>query len=127
MESRLSSHDMSFDGHDDDDDEGPSAPSTYLPDMSLEPASALEREDSSSYQRDRLFAALEGLDDRSKTILQERWLNEKKQTLHELAQQFSGRRQREERIRSADREERSMNKMRDFEHPRRSQAASKLD
>jgi len=88
MESRLSSHDMSFDGHDDDDDDGPSAPSTYLPDMRMEPASALEREDSDSWQRDRLMAALEGLDERSKTILRERWLTDKKQTLHELAQQF---------------------------------------
>jgi RNA polymerase sigma-32 factor len=34
------------------------------------------------------MAALEGLDERSKTILRARWLTEKKQTLHELAQQF---------------------------------------
>ena len=88
MESRLSSHDMSFDGHDDDDDEGPSAPSTYLPDMRMEPARALERENTATDRRERLYAALAGLDDRSKTILRARWLTEKKQTLHELAQQF---------------------------------------
>jgi RNA polymerase sigma-32 factor len=39
-------------------------------------------------RRERLYAALEGLDERSKTILRARWLTEKKQTLHELAQQF---------------------------------------
>ncbi len=88
MESRLSSHDMSFDGHDDDDDDSPSAPVTYLPDNRMEPAAALEREDSDTWQRERLLAAVEGLDARSKTILQARWLTDKKQTLHELAQQF---------------------------------------
>jgi RNA polymerase sigma-32 factor len=88
MESRLANQDLAFDGDDNDDDDGPSAPSTYLPDMRMEPASALESHDTMSDRRDRLYAALEGLDERSKTILQERWLTEKKQTLHELAQQF---------------------------------------
>jgi RNA polymerase sigma-32 factor len=88
MESRLANQDLSFDGDDSDDDEGPSAPSTYLPDMRMEPAAALEREDTATDRRDRLMAAIESLDDRSKTILQARWLTEKKQTLHELAQQF---------------------------------------
>ena len=87
MESRLANQDLAFDG-DDSDDDAPSAPSTYLPDMRMEPAIALEREDTATDRRDRLHTALEGLDDRSKTILQERWLTEKKQTLHELAQQF---------------------------------------
>jgi RNA polymerase sigma-32 factor len=88
MESRLANQDLAFDGDDSDDDDGPSAPSTYLPDMRMEPASALEREDTASDRRDRLYAALEGLDERSKVILRARWLTEKKQTLHELAQQF---------------------------------------
>ena len=88
MESRLANQDLAFDGDDSDDDDAPSAPATYLPDMRMEPAIALEREDTAIDRRDRLFAALQGLDDRSKTILQERWLTEKKQTLHELAQQF---------------------------------------
>jgi RNA polymerase sigma-32 factor len=88
MEARLASQDLAFDGDDSDDDEGPSAPSTYLPDMRMEPASMIEREDTLADRRERLLSALEDLDDRSKTILQERWLKEKKQTLHELAQQF---------------------------------------
>jgi RNA polymerase sigma-32 factor len=88
MESRLANQDLAFDGDDSDDDDGPSAPSTYLSDMRMEPASAIEREDTVSNRRERLMSALDGLDDRSKTILQERWLTEKKQTLHELAQQF---------------------------------------
>jgi RNA polymerase sigma-32 factor len=88
MESRLANQDLAFDGDDSDDDDAPSAPSTYLPDLRMEPATALEREDTATDRRDRLFAALEGLDERSKTILRERWLTEKKQTLHELAVQF---------------------------------------
>jgi RNA polymerase sigma-32 factor len=88
MEARLANQDLSFDADDSDDDEAPSAPATYLPDMRMEPASLLEREDTDSDRRDRLLRALEGLDARSKTILQARWLAEKKQTLHELAQQF---------------------------------------
>jgi len=88
MEARLSNFDLAFDGQDSEDDEAPSAPSSYLPDMRMEPASLLERADTESDQRERLYAALEGLDERSKTILQERWLGESKATLHELAEQF---------------------------------------
>lgn len=88
MESRLANQDLSFDSLDDDDDESPAAPSTYLPDIRMEPSRMLERADSDRDQRERLYAALQGLDDRSKTILHERWLSEKKQTLHELAEQF---------------------------------------
>jgi len=88
MESRLANQDLAFDGLDSDDEDGPAAPSAYLPDMRMEPASAVEREDTIADRRERLFAALEGLDERSKTILKARWLAEKKQTLHELAEQF---------------------------------------
>jgi RNA polymerase sigma-32 factor len=88
MESRLANQDLAFDGDDSDDDEGLSAPSTYLPDTRMEPASMVEREDTIADRRERLLSALDGLDERSKTILQARWLTEKKQTLHELAQQF---------------------------------------
>jgi RNA polymerase sigma-32 factor len=88
MESRLANQDLAFDGDDSDDEERPSAPSTYLPDLRMEPSKAVEHEDTVTDRRERLFAALEGLDNRSKTILQSRWLTEKKQTLHELAQQF---------------------------------------
>lgn len=89
MESRLSNQDLSFDGYDDDDEDAPSAPSTYLPDMRLEPLRMLEREDTERDDRERLYNAIQGLDERSKVILTERWLAEKKQTLHELAEQFS--------------------------------------
>lgn len=88
MESRLANQDLAFDGSDSDEDDAPSAPATYLPDTRMEPASALERANTASDRRDRLFAALSTLDKRSMTILRERWLTDKKQTLHQLAQQF---------------------------------------
>jgi len=88
MESRLANQDLAFDGDDSDDDDGLSAPSTYLPDMRMEPASLIERENTVADRRERLLSALDDLDERSKTILRARWLTEKKQTLHELAQQF---------------------------------------
>jgi RNA polymerase sigma-32 factor len=89
MESRLSNQDLAFDGYEDDDDESPSAPSTYLPDTRMEPFRMLEREDTERDDKERLYAAIQGLDERSKVILTQRWLTEKKQTLHELAQQFN--------------------------------------
>ena len=88
MESRLSSHDMAFDGSDQDDDDAPAAPSGYLPDMRMEPASRLEKEDAEQDERNRLYSAMEKLDERSRTILEQRWLTEQKSTLHELAGQF---------------------------------------
>jgi len=107
MESRLANQDMAFDGSEGDEEDGPAAPATYLPDMRMEPASFLEREDTEKDDRERLYAALAGLDERSKTILKARWLSEKKQTLHELAEQFGV---SAERIRQI--EKNAMNKMR---------------
>ena len=72
MESRLANQDLAFDGYEDDEEDGPSAPSTYLPDMRMEPLRMLEREDTERNERERLYAALRGLDERSKVILRER-------------------------------------------------------
>jgi RNA polymerase sigma-32 factor len=88
MESRLSSHDMAFDGADQDDENAPAAPVGYIPDMRMEPSRNVEKADSEASEREELYAALDGLDARSRTILQERWLGEQKSTLHELAEQF---------------------------------------
>ncbi len=88
MESRLSNYDMSFDGYDDEDDDNVAAPASYLADFRMEPSHALEQQDSDLYQRERLLAAVNALDERSKAILEQRWLVDKKQTLNELAQQF---------------------------------------
>ena len=107
MESRLANQDLAFDGSDSEDDDAPSAPSAFLPDSRQEPAALLEREDTETSQRKRLHAALNQLDERSKTILTSRWLSENKKTLRELAQQFGV---SAERIRQI--EKSGMNKLR---------------
>ena len=89
MESRLSSHDVSFDpGVDDSDDEGSFAPAAYLQDQRFDPARQVEAEDWEDHNNQALAEALETLDERSRTILQERWLAEKKTTLQELADRY---------------------------------------
>jgi RNA polymerase sigma-32 factor len=88
MEARLNGQDIAFDPRDSDDDERPIAPATYLPDLRMEPSTQLERADSEQNEREQLYAALDGLDERSKAILEERWLSEQKATLHELADRY---------------------------------------
>jgi RNA polymerase sigma-32 factor len=89
MESRLANYDLSFDGTEADDDDAPSmAPAAYLPDTRHEPSAMLEKIDSAESERDQLYTALASLDERSRDILQRRWLNEGKETLHELADAY---------------------------------------
>jgi RNA polymerase sigma-32 factor len=54
----------------------------------MEPSLQLERMDSAQNEREQLYAALDSLDERSRTILEARWLADKKQTLHELADRY---------------------------------------
>ncbi len=86
MEQRLSGHDLSFDPYPDEDEDF--APATYLPSPNSDPARAVERDDADAFDHDRLTAALEKLDDRSRSILSRRWLAENKATLHELAAEY---------------------------------------
>jgi RNA polymerase sigma-32 factor len=89
MESRLSNHDLAFDGSDLDDDDSPvMAPAAYLPDLRNEPSALVEKADSTASESDGLYAALDSLDERSRDILQRRWLNEGKETLHDLASEY---------------------------------------
>jgi len=86
MENRLSSHDAAFDGYLDEDDDNPGyAPVNYLEDQRYNPAAMIEADNSEADASTRLQAALGDLDERSRDILQQRWLNEKKATLHDLA------------------------------------------
>jgi RNA polymerase sigma-32 factor len=89
MEERMSGQDTAFDGYDaDDDSDFKPAPAGYLQDMSMEPAAQLEAEDWEEHNNTRLTDALSDLDDRSRDILQSRWLSEKKATLHDLAGKY---------------------------------------
>lgn len=91
MEKRMSGQDTSFDGYTDnsDDDDFAPAPSGYLQDMSAEPASQLEKSDWEAHNVVRLQNAMGALDERSQDILKQRWLSEKKSTLHELADKYN--------------------------------------
>ena len=89
MEARLNNYDMALAAQEGDDEDTHVAPAAYLQDMRMEPAAALEQEDSTQDQNERLYTALETLDQRSQDILQQRWLSEKKATLHQLADKYS--------------------------------------
>src|SRR5690554_5322223 len=88
MEQRLSARDTAFDAPDDDDDNAWQAPVHYLEDRRADPALQLEEADWRETSHDRLFEALSDLDERSRDILQQRWLNDDKATLHDLADQY---------------------------------------
>lgn len=89
MEQRLNAMDTPYDAPDaDDNDEGYKAPERYLFNANDDPALLLEKEDTGDQGREKLMFALEQLDERSQDILQQRWLAEKKLTLHDLAEKY---------------------------------------
>ncbi|CAA0115645.1 RNA polymerase sigma factor RpoH [Halioglobus japonicus] len=89
MEGRLSSRDLGYDlPTNADDDEAWQAPQYYLEDHSADPAQILESSDWQDSSETQLHSALSDLDERSRDILSQRWLSEKKSTLHELAAQY---------------------------------------
>ena len=86
MEGRLNAYDAAFDaGVDDDDETAYQAPAHYLEDHSADPALMVESDNFEQDSNDRLHMALDQLDERSRAILQQRWLSEEKATLHDLA------------------------------------------
>lgn len=89
MEARLSSQDAPFDGSNAEDSENNiPAPMAYLADPSADPARKMELLDQENHYGQRLQQALKTLDLRSRTIINRRWLQEKKSTLHELAAEY---------------------------------------
>lgn len=85
MESRLSNQDIGFELSADEEDSGYVAPAAYLQDSAQGPEAMLESTDWAEHNETRLHAALKALDPRSQDILAQRWLSDKKATLHELA------------------------------------------
>jgi RNA polymerase sigma-32 factor len=90
MEKRLSGIDMSFDPLSESDDEEASyAPSQYLEDLDSNPADIFEQDTHNATNSTQLHEAINELDDRSRDILQDRWLADEKLTLHELAEKYN--------------------------------------
>ena len=89
MEKRLSGTDMPFDPLvDSDDDEASYSPSQYLEDEDADPADIFAKESLDETNTSQLYEAINQLDDRSRDILQDRWLADEKLTLHELAEKY---------------------------------------
>ena len=88
MEKRLAARDMSFDPTPESDEDEVYSPAAYLQAPNSDPAQAVEQDEWESDSTDRLQLALGRLDDRSRDILQRRWMAEDKATLHELAEKY---------------------------------------
>ncbi|MGB6104148.1 MAG: RNA polymerase sigma factor RpoH [Pusillimonas sp.] len=88
MEVRMSGRELALESNNDDEDSY--APIAYLSDEGQqEPSRVLERRAYDSLQGAGLADALDGLDDRSRHIVQARWLqDEGGATLHELAAEY---------------------------------------
>jgi RNA polymerase sigma-32 factor len=88
MEKRLAARDMSFDPAPEAEDEELYSPAAYLPAPDADPAAQVEEAESADDSSMRLRGALSGLDERSRDIVERRWMAEDKATLHELAGKY---------------------------------------
>lgn len=90
METRLSGRDVALDSPTDDEDDYFS-PSAYLSSENSEPTHILAAQENDRLQTEGLSTALASLDDRSRRIVEARWLasdDGSGMTLHELADEF---------------------------------------
>jgi RNA polymerase sigma-32 factor len=93
METRLSGGDVLLDPSPSDDGEEAYGPIAYLTDTAQEPTALIESHQRDVLASDGIAIALEALDDRSRRIVEERWLKVNDDstggmTLHELAAEY---------------------------------------
>ena len=93
MEMRMSGGDVLLDPAPSDDGEQAFGPIAYLADVNHEPTAMIEAHQRDVMASDGLATALKGLDDRSRRIVEERWLKVNDNgsgglTLHDLADEF---------------------------------------
>ena len=93
METRLSGGDVLLDPSPSDDGEDAFGPIAYLTDTQHEPTAMLEARERDVLASDGIASALQALDERSRRIVEERWLKVNDDssggmTLHELAAEF---------------------------------------
>jgi RNA polymerase sigma-32 factor len=90
MEKRLASSDTPLEAPADGDDEDVhAAPIAYLQDGRFDPATRVEREEWEAHSSEGIHRALTQLDERSRTIVERRWLSDEKSTLQDLASQYN--------------------------------------
>ncbi|PKM21694.1 MAG: RNA polymerase sigma factor RpoH [Gammaproteobacteria bacterium HGW-Gammaproteobacteria-14] len=89
MEGRLAAFDSAFDApKEDDDDRAVLSPSQYLLADEADPSDLVSEDQLQQRHSVRLTHALENLDQRSRDIVERRWLADDKATLQELADQY---------------------------------------
>ena len=89
MESRLSGRDVGFEAPVDADDDAKPAPAAFLIDDGADPYDNVADADQVDNRMETLSNALQKLDDRSRDIIQRRWLSEdNKATLQDLADEY---------------------------------------
>ena len=93
METRLSGGDVLLDPSPSDDGEDAFGPIAYLTDSRHEPTAMMEARERDALASDGIASALKALDERSRRIVEERWLkvnddNSGGMTLHELAAEY---------------------------------------
>jgi RNA polymerase sigma-32 factor len=89
MEGRMAANDVSFESFGDDDDEdGSLSPVHYLEQEGANPEDVVAEENWQVMAAEKLASALETLDERSRDIIECRWLADDKLTLHDLAARY---------------------------------------
>ena len=93
METRLAGGDVALEASADDDHDSPMAPAAYLADDRHEPSRVIEAHRRDWLASDGITQALSQLDDRSRRIVEERWLKVNDDgsggmTLHDLAADY---------------------------------------
>ena len=87
MESRLYGQDMPVDMSS-DEDENPNKTYPVLVSKELDPETALANQSQTDYELNQMQQAMKGLDERSRDILQQRWLSDEKTGLKELSAKY---------------------------------------
>ena len=89
MEYRFNGNEISLDYQDEDNEDEVFRPISYLQDENADPVKQLISKESESNNLSALSNAIKSIDERSRYVLESRWLNEEKsKTLHELADEL---------------------------------------
>ena len=89
MEYRFNGNEIALDYQDEDNEDEVFRPISYLQDENADPVKQLISKESESNSISALTNAIKSIDERSRYVLESRWLNEEKsKTLHELADEL---------------------------------------